>query len=461
MKRSILVAGGSGFLGQELGISLVRAGHNVSLLTRKPEELRGTTAFPATKIFSWDDLLRAEHAESLSQVDVLINFCGTSIADSKWNAEGKAELRRSRVDVTSTLIESLKQAGCRPKLWLQASAVGYYGDRPGGEVLGESSEMGEGFLSELCRDWEQSCQSIEQQTRVVYLRISPILDLAGGMLGTLDQLYAGGLGASLGSHGLPWMHIEDFCAAIQHCIANERVSGPVNFCSPSLESYDDFHKALCKQKQVISLPGPPKFLLRAVLGEKSTFLTNSQQIIPQKLLDTGFQFKFKTLESAFSDLYADQLKAGVFWLTRKIWIPRSTDELWPFFSNEHNLEQITPPLLNFHVKSKSTSEIEKNTLIHYRLKLHGIPIRWTSRIAVWNPPHEFVDTQIKGPYSYWYHRHLFEPMGNGTLATDRVQYKLPMGAIGTYLASRFVRSDVEKIFDYRTTVIKKLFGEAQ
>lgn len=145
------------------------------------------------------------------------------------------------------------------------------------------------------------------------------------------------------------------------------------------------------------------------------------------------------------------------------WVPRSRSEVFNFFSDAKNLERITPPWLSFSIKTVSTDVIEKDTLIHYRLKLHGIPISWQTRIDLWNPPEAFVDLQLKGPYSLWHHTHIFKVESRngieGTLMLDRVVYRLPFGILGQIVHKLYVRRDIEKIFQYRQKIIDQLFSE--
>jgi ligand-binding SRPBCC domain-containing protein len=132
--------------------------------------------------------------------------------------------------------------------------------------------------------------------------------------------------------------------------------------------------------------------------------------------------------------------------------------VFSFFSEASNLEKITPPWLHFRILSQSTPKIEKGTLIDYRLRLHGIPIKWRTLIADWNPTHDFVDTQLKGPYKLWHHTHIFEAQNGGVLMTDRVKYQVPLGTLGRWAAGNFVKKDIEEIFRYRKEIITKFFG---
>lgn len=133
-------------------------------------------------------------------------------------------------------------------------------------------------------------------------------------------------------------------------------------------------------------------------------------------------------------------------------------EAFAFFCDPLNLEAITPPWLGFRVTSPSPIEMAAGTLLDYRLRLHGIPVRWRTHIEEWAPGVRFVDRQLKGPYRLWHHTHTFEPSGEGTLMTDVVRYSLPFGPLGALARRAFVRRDLERIFDYRREAVAASLG---
>ena len=145
----------------------------------------------------------------------------------------------------------------------------------------------------------------------------------------------------------------------------------------------------------------------------------------------------------------------VFTLQNEVWLPRPIGEVFEFFADAHNLETITPPLLRFEVLTPAPILMETGTLIDYKLRLRGIPMKWQSEITAWEPPHRFVDEQRRGPYSMWVHEHTFEEKDGGTLARDHVSYAVPGGTLVNRL---FVARDVRKIFDYRTERLLEALG---
>jgi ligand-binding SRPBCC domain-containing protein len=145
---------------------------------------------------------------------------------------------------------------------------------------------------------------------------------------------------------------------------------------------------------------------------------------------------------------------GVHVLERSQRLPRPPEDVFPFFADAFNLEAITPAWLHFRVLTPAPVAMAAGTLLAYRLRLHGLPLRWLTRIEVWEPPVRFVDVQLRGPYRLWHHTHTFEPDGDGTLMRDRVRYALPLGPLGELAHAALVRRDLDRIFAFRHAVVR-------
>ncbi len=144
-------------------------------------------------------------------------------------------------------------------------------------------------------------------------------------------------------------------------------------------------------------------------------------------------------------------------LIREQWVPQSVEAAFAFFSRPENLQAITPGWLDFRIVSVE-AELRTGSLIYYRLRWHGVPLRWTTEITAWDPPHSFVDTQIRGPYALWRHQHTLTPENDGTRIRDEVTYAVPLGRLGQLLHPLLVRRDVEAIFDFRRRRLQELLG---
>ena len=141
----------------------------------------------------------------------------------------------------------------------------------------------------------------------------------------------------------------------------------------------------------------------------------------------------------------------------QLWLPQARDQIFKFFADPRNLQRLTPEWLRFEILTPPAIEIRQGTLLDYRLRLRGMPLRWQSEIAVWEPPHRFVDRQTRGPYSLWVHEHTFTEKDNGTLVGDKVEYAVPGGRL---VQKFFVAPDLERIFQYRHRVLEEIFQSA-
>jgi ligand-binding SRPBCC domain-containing protein len=145
-------------------------------------------------------------------------------------------------------------------------------------------------------------------------------------------------------------------------------------------------------------------------------------------------------------------------LVREQMIGRPLEEVFTFFADARNLETLTPPWLRFQILTPGEIQMQAGTILQYALRIHGLPVHWTTVIDGWKPPYEFVDVQLRGPYVLWHHRHTFEARGDATRMIDEVSYALPFGFLGRVVQRFFVRRDLEMIFDFRARTIEQIFG---
>jgi len=266
-----------------------------------------TTGFSRSGGGSVPGVVRWGRSEALDFAghQAVINLAGAPI-HRRWNAENKREFHESRVGVTRRVVEAIRAlpAELRPKVLVNGSAVGIYGDR-GDEVLTESSAPGTGYLAELCHEWEETAAEAEALgVRVVRLRTGVVLGHGGEAFGKLVRIFSTGLGGRLGSgrQWMPWIHLDDLRAAIVHALFSENLTGPVNGCAPAAERNADFTRkfaAALHRPAILPVPG---FALKLALGGFGGALLSSQHARPAALEADGFRFRFPTLESALADL---------------------------------------------------------------------------------------------------------------------------------------------------------------
>jgi len=451
----VLVTGGTGFVGRPLVRRLLDGGADVTILTRDPQ--RAAIAAPAgARLAAWSPPAALDPA-LLRGVDAIVNLAGEGIADARWSDARKRAIRDSRIDATRTLVDALLQVPdrARPRTLISASAVGAYGDR-GDEELNEFSRPGTGFLAEVCRDWEAEAQRASRfGVRVSTVRIGVVLGRDGGALAKMVAPFRLGVGGRIGSgrQWMSWIHLDDLVAMILWALERRTLDGPINATAPGAVRNDEFTKTLGRTLGRPALIPAPAPALRIALGEMSAVLLASQRVHPTRAVAAGFEFRFPTLEATLTNLCRDAAHEVVY----EQWFREPPERLFRFFSDPANLEAITPPFLRFKVLGASTPQLAEGTCIDYRLLLHGVPLRWRSRIETWTPPAGFVDRQLKGPYASWVHTHELVPHARGTLMRDRVRYELPLGALGDIVAGRWVAHDVDEIFAYRREKLAELF----
>lgn len=443
-------------------------GDQITAFVRDPERVKATLPFPAQLIrWTTEEEMSIEARTALLSAEAIVHLAGEPVADGRWTTERKKRIRDSRVNGTSALVSvlqpNLKSADRALKVFVHGSAIGIYGNRED-EILDHQSAPGTGFLASVVSEWEAAISDLDaaENLRTVTVRTGVVLSRQGGALKKMLPIFRNGLGARLGFAGAQWMswiHIDDMIRLLLHAVDSSKVSGVIEAVAPQPVRNKDFTTSFCENLDVLQGPPVPEFGLKLLYGEMADVLLDSQRVVPTATKASGFEFQFKEIGLALADILAP-LRDQTHELLAEQWVPTSAENIFPYFSDEKNLEELTPPLLSFRVVGKSTEKIQEGTLIDYRLSLNGVPFSWQTRIEDWVPGKRFVDTQLKGPYSLWHHTHDFLPMAGGTLLRDRVHYRLPMGILGSVAAGWKVVRDVDTIFKYRRKVIHEKFGKS-
>ncbi len=299
----VLITGGTGLIGRRLIDQLFKHGHTATVLSRRkyrPATLPSTVGFAR-----WDGQSAEGWGHLVEEAEALVNLAGAGVADEKWTDERKRIIRHSRLEAGKAVIEAIRAAQNKPKVLIQASAVGYYGPNPP-EMVTEESPPGRDFLADVCVDWEQSTAEVEEMgVRRVIIRTGVVLDMAGGalpkMLIPFRLVVAGGPIGS-GRQWLPWIHYLDEAEAIRFLLEHETASGPFNLTAPKPVRNKEFVRTIGKVLKRPAFAPAPGFIFKAILGEMATVLLDGQPAVPHRLLDLGYDFKFSTVEAALVDL---------------------------------------------------------------------------------------------------------------------------------------------------------------
>ena len=301
MAKNILLAEGTGLVGEQLIAKLLADGHQVAILARRPTKIAGV------KTFIWDVYQQTIDQDAFEGVDTVINLTGEGIADKSWTDERKEKIIASRVKSAELIFNGIQKTGNAVKSYISASAVGFYADR-GDEILDEESAAGTGFLADCCKAWENAAdQGIALGIRVVKIRIGLVLSANGGALVAMEKPVKYFAGAALGSgkQWMPWIHMDDLVAIFAKAVTATDMFDTYNAASPSPVTNKTFTKILAKVLHRPTWPfNVPEFVLKTILGEMSILPLMSSNTSSQKILATGFQFKYLTLESALKAIYA-------------------------------------------------------------------------------------------------------------------------------------------------------------
>lgn len=302
----IVIAGGRGFIGRHVSRLLIHSGHSVILLSRQSSAGKDLNNIHARHI-QWDGCSQGAWAQECEGADVVINLSGAPIADKRWTPNRKRELIDSRVVSTRTLGEAISGWETKPHTFLTASGVGYYGAQ-GATIVDETSPRGDGFLADLCQEWENAAQQIEtSDLRVLQVRFGMVLGLDGGALPKMMFPFQWFLGGPMlpGTQFVSWIHQQDLAQLILFLVSHPSIQGPVNAAAPNPVTMKDFCQVLGKAMKRPSWFPVPEFVLKTALGELASMLTTGQRVEPQQALQNGFSFAYPTLPAALNEIFSN------------------------------------------------------------------------------------------------------------------------------------------------------------
>ncbi|MCG8586484.1 MAG: TIGR01777 family oxidoreductase [Pirellulales bacterium] len=289
----IAVTGASGMVGSAFAALASTGGHEVLHMVRRE-------ANSADEI-AWDPANGTIDADRLADVDAVVHLAGDNISEGRWTEAKKAMIRSSRVDGTRLISETLAKLDPKPRVLVAASAIGFYGNR-GDEALDETAAAGEGFLADVCREWEEATQAAaDAGIRVVNLRIGVVLSPRGGAIKKMLTPFKLGLGGKVGNgrQYMSWISIDDVIGTIHHAMMNEELSGPVNAVAPGAVSNYDFTKTLGKVLKRPTIFPMPAFAAKMAFGQMADdLLLSSTRVVPAKLVESGYEFRHPQLEGA-------------------------------------------------------------------------------------------------------------------------------------------------------------------
>jgi uncharacterized protein len=297
----VVIAGGTGFLGQRLGASLAADAHDVVVLTRRDSP----AAVGRTVRWTPDGRAEGRWIEALDGAAAVVNLAGESIAGKRWTAAQQQRIRDSRLLATRSLVNALGASGTPPPVFVSGSAVGYYGPL-GDEIAAEEHPPGDDFLAHVCVDWEREAGQASARTRVVFVRTGLVLDRRAGALPKMLPPFWLGAGGPVGSgrQYWPWIHVDDWVRLVRWAIDSSVVSGPVNATAPNPVTNAAFARELGRALHRPALLRTPGAALRLLLGEMAdALLLSGQRAVPAKAMRLGFVPRFPELGGALKAIF--------------------------------------------------------------------------------------------------------------------------------------------------------------
>lgn len=297
----IAVAGGTGFVGNALVNELVKCGHEIIILSRTKKAGQSKQICYVTWLTE-----EADSLDQLQDIDIFINLAGESINSGRWTSDRKKTIVNSRIKAVDEIMTLMAHLTKKPKAFINASAIGFYGTSEEMRFTEEDDSIGRDFLTSTVITWESEAnEATKLGVRTVLCRFGIILDKNKGALPKIAAPYKAFAGGNLGngSQWMSWIHLEDVIRGILFVIENEKICGPVNFTAPQPVKMNEFGKTLANvlhRPHWLTVPG---WMLKLILGEMSMLVLEGQMVMPKKLLENGFQFKYTQLESALKNIF--------------------------------------------------------------------------------------------------------------------------------------------------------------
>ena len=294
----ILITGGTGFIGKTLCKTLLKKGHRLTVLSRKPEKVPSLCGETVEAIDNLDKL------DAEASFDAIINLAGEGIADARWTPTRKQILLDSRIKTTGQLIRFIERAKKKPLVLVSGSAVGFYGDK-GNTALDESSLPYDDFSHRLCAEWEETASMAEAyDVRVCIVRTGLVIGNNGGFIKRMLLPFQLGLGGRLGDGGqwMSWIHRSDYIKMVELLLNSPTLQGTFNATAPNPVTNSEFTQCLAKTLNRPAFLPVPAFVLKILLGELAELLLGGQRVFPKRIQDAGFEFTFETLDQALQDV---------------------------------------------------------------------------------------------------------------------------------------------------------------
>ena len=318
----VFLTGGTGLIGRGLTEKLLARGDQPVVLSRQADKFRRNPKTRGIQVIQGDPAVAGGWESAVDGCDAVINLVGHNLFSDRWNAKVKQTIRDSRVYSTEHVVSAIEKSRSRPKVLVQASAIGYYGPSTSDTPQTEETPSGHDFMAVVCREWEQAAAPVaDLGVRLATIRTGIVLAKGEGALGFIGPIYKLFLGSPVGGSGSPlkpgtghqwmsWIHIDDIVGLFLTSLDNPAATGPINGVAPNPVRHAEFGKALGKALRRPFIPiGPPDFMLNLLLGEVAQVVTAGQKVLPTKAESLGYHFQYPEIAAALREIYAKKAVA--------------------------------------------------------------------------------------------------------------------------------------------------------
>lgn len=459
-KGTVLLMGGSGFLGKLIGMHLTEQGYQVNCVALESPDDFISLGYPC-RYFQWDgesplpnDALHGEHDE----VSIIINLAGDPLGSDRWLPGKRRAILESRIRAVEVAVDAADR--CRAATMIQASSVDYYGDRGGSEAT-ETTDVGRGFWPETIARWERAASTLNANTRLVILRMGEVFSIFGGSFRHRLEPYSYHLGAPFtGSDSfINWIHGDDLARLVQNIIENVSWEGPVNATAPKPCSQLELHQQFLHYFPTFIRIPVPLWAKRIAFGKEMDKAALNTKALPDKTQATGFTFHYPAISHCLKALL-DRSSPDCFYYTRNQWLPAPPNEVWDFFAESKNWEKINPPMFRLQTNSDTLKFAEEGRNFKYTLHfLNMIPSVWCLRYTHLKRGKIMKGLVQDGQMHMLELGQTYTAVAGGTRIDDIMRYQFSQGMTFIPFILTVARFCNSTIFNYRQQALAKIFAQ--
>lgn len=457
---TVLLIGGTGFLGKLVGMHLTEHGYTVTTVALEDPSDFISLGYPCT-YHQWDgvSLLPDEALVQDGQtIDIVINLAGDPLSSDRWLARKRKAIVESRIRAVEVAVDAANR--CQAKTLIQASSLDYYGDA-GGEEVTEDSPVGRGFWPEAIARWERAASTLNAVTRLVVLRIGEVYSLFGGTFRERHIWYCMRVGAPIVDRRrfLGWIHSRDFTRLVQQTIEDASFEGPINATAPEPCSYAELHREFCRYYPGFLRLPVPYWVKRLVFGREMVKTRFNRRPLPIKALKREFEFEYPTIASCMAELL-DRNVPRSFYHTRNLWLPTTVEEYWEFMEKAENWPGLNPASFRMVLQDCSKNKrIGEGVDFSFDLYFFGfIKSTWAMKHVNLKKPHFAQSITQEGSMEMLEMTSWYTEVAGGMRVDEMMRYQFPGGALMNPISYLFAIPVNKTIFDHRLRFLQKTFG---